>query len=426
MGSCCPLLLNNREPFQAALLSRSEVSHKSRLESIHKNYNFIKVLGYGQFGTVREASRLFQNGLERKFAIKSISKDKVCKKFNLLKRELELLSIIDHPNIVKLHEIYEDEKYLHLVLDLCKGGDLYDYILNKGKLTEKEVMMIMKKSFSAINHLHTVSICHRDLKPDNFMFVTKDPDSEVKLVDFGMSVKFGDEQMHTIVGTPYYLAPEVYMGNYGKECDNWSLGVVMYFLLSGKQPFSGSNINELLANILKCNYTFDDRNWKDVSEDAKDLIRKLLVVDPKDRISISNSLRHKWFNQHTTTAPVNLEIFNSLKTFKAHGKLWNEMMKVFIRNLSEDEIKDLDVAFRAIDTEHTGFITADNIEKAMLRSGYPVIADEIHKLINLIDYLGNGKLNYTQFLIVTADRKSIFDEESLWSAFKYFDIVKIN
>ena len=258
MGTCCPIATYSKEPFKAALLSRSEVSKKSRLDSIHKYYQFIKVIGYGQFGTVREAIKISQN-CEKHYAIKSISKEKVNKKFSLMKRELQTLTIIDHPNITRLYEIYEDEKYLHLVLELCKGGDLYDYILDKGTLTEIEVMSIMKKILSAINHLHTVSICHRDLKPDNFLLVSKEQGSEVKLADFGMAVRFGDEQMHTVVGTPYYLAPEVYMGSYGKECDIWSLGVVMYFLLSGRQPFKGKNINELLGNILKCDYNFSEK-----------------------------------------------------------------------------------------------------------------------------------------------------------------------
>ena len=423
MGTCCPLVTNTREPYKAALLTRSEVSSKSRLNQIHSHYKFVKVLGYGQFGTVREAIKLDSLGQKKSFAIKSISKEKVFQKFSVLKSELDLLSIADHPNIVKLHEIYEDEKYLHLVLDLCRGGDLYDYILNKKTLTEAEVMQIMKKIFLAVNHLHTMSICHRDLKPDNFLLVSTEPLSEVKLVDFGMAVKFSEDPMHTIVGTPYYLAPEVCLGNYGKECDVWSLGVVMFFLLSGRQPFKGKNMNELLSNILNCRYSFYDHKWKVISSSAKDLISKLLVVDPLLRLTVHEALKHPWFMSINEFDTVKLEIFNSLKNFKAHGRLWNEVMKVFIRNLSTEEIQTLDSAFKALDLEHTGFITADNIEKVMMAGGFPVVAEEIRKLIEMIDYLGKGKLNYTQFLIVTADRKTIFDEESIWAAFKYFDIV---
>lgn len=423
MGTCCSLVANSREPYKASLLTRSEISKKSRLNRIHNHYKFIKVLGFGQFGTVREATKLDSSGHSKTFAIKSIAKEKVFQKFSVLKSELDLLSIVDHPNIVKLHEIYEDEKYLHLVLDLCRGGDLYEYILNKGILTEAEVMQIMKKIFLAINHLHTVSICHRDLKPDNFMLVSDEPMSEVKLVDFGMAAKFGEDPMHAVVGTPYYLAPEVCLGKYGKECDVWSLGVTMFFLLSGKQPFKGKNMNELVSNILNCRFSFSDEKWLVVSDKAKDLISKLLVVDPLTRLNVQEALDHPWFLSIAGLDTVRLEIFNSLKNFKAQGKLWNEVMKVFIKNLSAEEIQALDSAFKALDLEHTGFITAGNIEKVMLASGFPVVAEEIHNLIEIIDYLGKGKLNYTQFLIATVDRKTIFDEESIWDAFNYFDVV---
>ena len=153
------------------------------------------------------------------------------------------------------------------------------------------------------------------------------------------------------------------------------------------------------------------------------MISKLLVVDPIARLDVQEALAHPWFSSIAGLETVRLEIFNSMKNFKAQGKLWNEVMKVFIRNLSTEEIQTLDSAFKALDLEHTGFITADNIEKVMMAGGFPVVAEEIRKLIEMIDYLGKGKLNYTQFLIVTADRKTIFDEESIWAAFKYFDIV---
>jgi calcium-dependent protein kinase len=422
MGVCCAAHIYRKIPYQASLIPMSEISNKSRLESIHNYYKFIKVIGHGQFGTVREAIKLNSN--DKAYAIKSILKEKVKKKYKLLKRELQSLCAIDHPNIIKLHEIYEDEKYMHLVMDICRGGDLYDYILDKGTLNEVEVMNIMKKIFSAVNHLHTLNICHRDLKPDNFLLVCKDAESEVKVADFGMSVRFCDEEMKTIVGTPYYLAPEIYMGSYGKECDNWSLGVIIYFLLSGEQPFKSKNAKDLLSNVLKGNYDFRGRKWDLISDDAKDLISKLLLVDPDERISISESLRHPWF--HCNPQLVNLEIFSSLRSFKAHGKLWRELMKVFVMNLSEQEIKKLERDFRALDLECTGFITAENIQTAMTQSGYLVIGEEIQKLIGLVDCLGNGKLNYTQFLIATIDRKSTFEEESFWNSFKYFDIVNSN
>lgn len=137
----------------------------------------------------------------------------------MLKRELETLILLDHPNILKLFEIYEDSKYIHLVMELCTGGDLLDYLIRRSYLIESEVIQIMFKMLSAVNYLHSLQICHRDIKPENFLFSNTGDNSEVKLVDFGMSVKFGDEGMNTILGTPYYIAPEILIGRYGKECD---------------------------------------------------------------------------------------------------------------------------------------------------------------------------------------------------------------
>lgn len=176
------------------------------------------MLGYGQFGTVREAKKLGESS-DRLYAIKSICKDKVKKNLSVMKRELEILKLVDHPNVIKLYEIYEDARYIHLVTEVCRGGDVFDQIINRKVMTEDEIARIMRCMLSALNHLHSLKICHRDVKPENFLFLNKDSDGEIKLVDFGMSVKFGDDSMHTMVGTPYYVAPEVLRGIYGKECD---------------------------------------------------------------------------------------------------------------------------------------------------------------------------------------------------------------
>ena len=198
-----------------------------------------------------------------KYAVKSVLKKKVKGDFAMLKTEIEMLQSADHPNIIKLYETYEDEKYLHLVMELCTGGDLFDYVISKRHLCEEEVVNIMKKLLSAINYLHTLKICHRDLKPENFLFTTTEPNAELKISDFGLSSKFGGQNgdmMYSMVGTPYYVAPEVIKGTYGKECDIWSLGVVMYFILSGTQPFKSSNIQNLFVKILSGLMTLQEKS----------------------------------------------------------------------------------------------------------------------------------------------------------------------
>lgn len=158
-----------------------------------------------------------------------------------LKYEIEILSTIDHPNIIKLYDVYEDNKYIHLVFEYCSGGDLFDEIASRGHYSENEAAGLIWKMLLSINHLHSVGICHRDIKPENFLFDSKLSTKELKLIDFGLSSKFGEKNQHfkSVVGTPYYIAPEVIRGNYTKSCDIWSVGVILYLLLSGTLPFPG-------------------------------------------------------------------------------------------------------------------------------------------------------------------------------------------
>lgn len=266
MGICCMSDNQLRVPRLGCKITNSEISNSTRLESVQKYYEFVKIIGCGQFGTVREAVKISQSFGSttkteifpgKRYAIKSISREKIKRGIGMLKRELEILQLVDHPNIVKLYEIFEDSKYIHIVMEICTGGDLFDYLINKRTLTEQEVAQILSKLMAAVNHLHNLKICHRDIKPENCLLMSNEPNAEIKLVDFGMSSKFGDNIMTTMVGTPYYLAPEVLKARYGKECDVWSFGVLMYLLLSGKQPFKGTDINDLFRKILVAEYCFD-------------------------------------------------------------------------------------------------------------------------------------------------------------------------
>lgn len=160
----------------------------------------------------------------------------------------------------------------------------------------------MKKILSAVKHLHEHGIVHRDLKPENFIFNDKTDDAEIKLIDFGLSKRFGQikdinpkEKMHTIVGTPYYVAPEVLKGDYDFSCDVWSLGVILYIMLCGYPPFDGDSNKEIFKKVLKSKLEFDAEDWDEVSREAKELISKMLEKDPSKRISVIETLNHPWF-----------------------------------------------------------------------------------------------------------------------------------
>ena len=263
-------------------------------------YAFEKLIGGGHFGSVRIAHRITDPHI--KYAVKSILKENIKKDVKLLEEELAILTQVDHPNIIKFHETYIDYRYVHIVMELCDGGELFEKIVEMHKFTEAQAASLMNRILSAVKHLHEHGICHRDLKPENFLFSDTSPDPEIKLIDFGLSKRFGAiqeqqpaEKMHTIVGTPYYVAPEVLRGNYDFACDVWSLGVILYIMLCGYPPFEGDNNKEIFKRVLQQKLEFDPEDWTQISDEAKDLITKMLVKDPTKRISIMEAYNHPWF-----------------------------------------------------------------------------------------------------------------------------------
>jgi calcium-dependent protein kinase len=286
-----PVSRNDRESLSEKL--GLFILYDSNLTSdILNYYDFGPIIGHGSFGNVRIATRKLLRARQQ-FAVKSIPKSRVKSDIRLLQRELRILKSVDHPNIIKLHDVYEDPKFLHLVQEYCSGGELFEKIVDRGNYTENEASSLMYKLLHAINHLHNQNICHRDIKPENILYKSKEANSEIKLIDFGLSYKFGEaEEMHTIVGTSYYVAPEVLEKRYGMECDIWSLGVILYLLLAGKPPFAGSDKNDIFNKIQNCEYSMDDEVWRSVSSEAKDIIRKLICRNPKDRLTAAQAMEH--------------------------------------------------------------------------------------------------------------------------------------
>ena len=178
-------------------------------------------------------------------------------------------------------------------MEYCKGGELFEKIADSREdFTEQKTAKIMKALFLAVNHCHTNGIVHRDLKPENVMY---DGDDRIKIIDFGLSKLLRDGSINTVAGTPFYLAPEVLSGKYGRECDCWSLGVVMYVILSGCFPFPGQTQEEVYNRVKSGVFDFEQKEFELVSDSAKDLIQKLLTVDKTKRFSCKEALGHRWF-----------------------------------------------------------------------------------------------------------------------------------
>jgi calcium-dependent protein kinase len=386
-------------------------------------------MGRGHFGTVKKAFSKDDHDTMN-YAIKSILKAKIDTNIHLLERELGILMTVDHPNIVKFFEVYEDVQYIHIVMELCNGGELFDQLLQKGRYTEAEAAKIMHSLLNAVAHLHSLDIAHRDLKPENIMLSTNEPDSEIKIIDFGLAKKYlgqGSGQ-NTILGSSYYVAPEVLQNSYGLSCDIWSCGVILYMLLSGKAPFAGNSDAAIYEQILKLNYSTEGPEWVRISEEAKDLIKQLLNPDNKMRITAQVALEHKWLEKRgeKETAKIERKVMKRLKQHIHANKIVKETMNILIKTLKQDEIKQLNSIFLELDREHTGFITATELEQGLISAGINLEGEELKgkEYVELLKKADNsiGKLSYSEFLAMTIDRKHLENTDGLWLAFKYFDI----
>jgi len=238
----------------------------------------------------------------KKYAVKCISKKLIDKKeLALLEREIDIMKKLQHPNIIQLMEVIDSPDTLYLILEFISGGELFDAIVNKGSYTEEQTAKIVKQILEAVQYIHAHGIAHRDLKPENLLLSGEEGKEEfVKIADFGLSKDFGAEQLQTSCGTPDYVAPEVLMGDpYDMSVDIWSIGVITYVLLCGFPPFYGETQKELFENIMNGNYDFPDPEWRDVSPEAKNFIKKILVVNPEERYTADACLADPWIKDLT-------------------------------------------------------------------------------------------------------------------------------
>jgi len=269
-------------------------------------------LGSGAFSVVKEGIHKKDGS---KVAIKVIQKTTVAgEDIKLLRREITNLKTLDHPNILKLYEVYEDKQQFYLVMELVQGKELFDKIVERGQYSERDASHITRQFVSAIEYLHSKGIAHRDLKPENILSVGSGEKEVIKVADFGLSKNFGDEKMMTSCGSPGYVAPEVLeCETYDKSVDMWSIGVILYILLVGYPPFYADSDPALFKKIMACDYSFGE-GWDVVSESAKDLIKHLLVKDPKQRFNAGQALNHPWLKQGKDLSEKQLQM-TKLKDF---------------------------------------------------------------------------------------------------------------
>jgi len=360
------------------------------------------------------------------YAVKSIKKKNLSQK-TLAKiiKEVEYLSTLDHPNIIRFHETYQDENFFHIVMDLCKGKDLLEYILKEGKFQERVVCKLIYKITHAISYCHGNNICHRDLKPENIIFESDDISSEVKIIDFGLSSKYKEsESLKTLLGTPYYIAPEVLKGSYNEKCDIWAIGNIAYLLLEGSPLFNGETDKQIFEAILNSRIDFKELKKK-YSEEAIDFLEKCLARDPIDRISAYDALNHKWFksiNQEIHSKNhLHSEFLENLRKFNINGEMERIVLNLLSSNINKTDFEQLKETFNAIDIHQHGYVDLNELADSFKMVGIEIKEEELKQIFNNVDTNHSGKIDFTEFLVSAIDRKQLVNKENICSVFSCFD-----
>ncbi len=384
-------------------------------ENIYQIYTMKNIIGKGYFSTVKEAFKKIDGETGQKFAIKIIHKSKVDITLHAdFLNELLILESLDHPNIIKLFEVYEDEYNYFLVMEHLSGGDIFQKIVSQKEINEKFIAEILYKVISAINYCHSIGICHRDIKPENILFSDNSETVDVKIIDFGLSKKFNsqhDELMHSFLGTPYFVAPEVIRREYDLNCDMWSIGATAFMLFVGYPPFPDTKRDLVLQKILKAEPEFHQPHWKEISKETIDFIKALLVKNPSKRLTPQQALFHPFFKniykEIHSTRHIDKDVLGNLSRFQNTVRFKKLVLGMLANSLSKDELNRLTKTYNAMDLDHEGFISMQELKKAFEKSKISLTDKEINTIIERIDNDKNGKLNYSEFLMAAINIKQV-------------------
>lgn len=394
------------------------------MEDIRSIYNVGKELGRGQFGVTHLCTHKTSG---EQFACKTIAKRKLVNKEDVedVRREVQIMHhLTGQPNIVELKGAFEDKHSVHLVMELCAGGELFDRIIAKGHYTERAAASLLRTIVQIVHTCHSMGVIHRDLKPENFLLLSKDENAPLKATDFGLSVFYKQgELFKDIVGSAYYIAPEVLRRKYGPEVDIWSVGVMLYILLCGVPPFWAESENGIFNAILKGHVDFTSDPWISISPGAKDLVRKMLNSDPKHRLTAFQVLNHPWIKEDgdAPDTPLDNAVLERLKQFSAMNKFKKVALRVIAGCLSEEEIMGLKQMFKGMDTDNSGTITLEELKQGLSKQGTKLSEYEVKQLMEAADADGNGTIDYDEFITATMHLNRMDREEHIYTAFQFFD-----
>ncbi|XP_062176880.1 CDPK-related protein kinase-like isoform X1 [Alnus glutinosa] len=353
-------------------------------------------VGRGHFGYT--CSARFKKGELKghQVAVKVIPKAKMTSAIAIedVRREVKILrALTGHDNLVQFYDVFEDQDNVYIVMELCEGGELLDRILSRGgKYSEDEAKAVMVQILNVVAFCHLQGVVHRDLKPENFLYTSKDENSKLKAIDFGLSdfVK-PDERLNDIVGSAYYVAPEVLHRSYSTEADVWSIGVIAYILLCGSRPFWARTESGIFRAVLKADPSFDEAPWPSLSSEAKDFVKRLLNKDPRKRMTAAQALSHPWIRTYSDVkVPLDILIFRLMKVYMRSSPLRKAALRALSKTLTVDELFYLKEQFALLERNKNGTITLDNIRTALMKN-----ATDAMKESRITDFLPS--LNALQY-----------------------------
>ncbi|KAJ4704428.1 putative Calcium-dependent protein kinase [Melia azedarach] len=422
-------------------------------ENIEDKYLVDRELGRGEFGVTylcieRETRELL--------ACKSISKRKLRTAVDIedVRREVAIMKHLPkNSSIVSLKEACEDDNAVHLVMELCEGGELFDRIVARGHYTERAAAAVTRTIVEVVQLCHKHGVIHRDLKPENFLFANKKENSPLKAIDFGLSIFFKPgERFSEIVGSPYYMAPEVLKRNYGPEIDIWSAGVILYILLCGVPPFWAESEQGVAQAILRGLIDFKRDPWPNISDSAKSLVRQMLEPDPKLRLTAKQvlgmelllclsylfymcqalgglivcdiqAIEHPWLQnaKKAPNVPLGDVVKSRLKQFSMMNRFKRKALRVIAEFLSIEEVEDIKEMFKKMDTDNDGIVSIEELKSGLRNFGSQLAESEVQMLIEAVDTNGKGTLDYGEFLAVSLHLQRMANDEHLHKAFSYFD-----
>jgi len=401
---------------------------KARGTKFKEDYQIREQLGSGAFGEVRKVVHK-KSGLTR--AAKILCKDAIStEEHSKLITEVQLLTSLDHPHILKMYEMYEDKNKYYIISEYLEGGELFERIIQNDRFSEKDAAKIMKQILSAIAYCHKHHIVHRDLKPENLVYDCKDDNANLKVIDFGTAKTFTpDNKMNETYGTAYYIAPEVLNLSYTEKCDVWSCGVIMYILLSGTPPFNGRDDRDILRKVKSGKYGFDDPVWANVSKEAKKLIKRMMEVDQTKRASAQEALIDPWFDKVLDAEVINKPLARDnlarLKTFGFESKLqeatWVFLVSYFSTKKEKEKLLE---TFRALDVDKDGQLTKEELKQGYVKimgMTNELAEEEAERIMRKIDTNNSGNIDYSEFVNATISKQNILTKEKLEAAFKIFD-----